>query len=974
MDDSTATKSAKVKSFGGSLSQFLQKHFIKKGISGDKPTITNTRIGNVDLKISGGSYYIPEEEYDTFLELYYREVFVNKSSEFFTEKQLEQNGPILIDLDLKYNSNITRRIHTKEHVFDLVCVYLEELKKMYNFDENVNVPIYVFEKDTINKVTTQGKEITKDGIHILIGIQSDKYVSQILRERVICVVKNTWDNIPIINDWSDVFDEGVSKQHSNWQLYGSQKPNHEPYKLKYVYNVSIDSTDQEFAIVEDTNIQKYNSVDGLKKLSARNTKNVSLFMKNEFIDEYTKRKGIPQQKQNTVLSGNMNCSGLGLSSGYSLGVSIDEILSVRDLDQLKILETRFLDSLTISQNELKESFQYTMSLPASYYADGSYTKWLRVGWALRNISNELFIVWVIFSAQNRSFVYSTIRDDLWNRWNTFNMNDPSGLTKRSIMHWSKHDSPKLYKDIRDSSIDCYIDETLDSPLQNGKGSSDFDIANVLYQMYKDEYICVSVKSGIWYRYRSNRWMEIDSGTALRFEISTSLRKLYDKKMKQFQQKMLVSGTDVEDEKNPYKIKVNKCLLIIDRLGKCSEKKNIMTECKELFYDGTFLEKLDNNPYLMCFNNGVVDFKQKVFRNGVPEDCLSKCTNIDYVALNPVSHADIITEIEDFMKKLFPHPELCRYMWSHLSSTLIGTSADQTFNMYIGIGQNGKSVLVNLMEKCLGNYKGDVPLSLITQQRTKIGGLSPELVQLKGVRYAVMQEPSKGDKINEGIMKQITGGDPIQARSPYMLQTISYIPQFKLVVCSNEFMEIKSMDHGTWRRIRVVDFESLFTEKPVSDDADKPYQYKLDKNIKEKFDVWKPIFMSMMVDIAFKTNGMVEDCDKVMSSSNSYRERQDYYAEFINERIEINPTGCVIKAVLINVFKEWYNANYGFKNNNPKDITLHIDKRFSKNKNGVWVGISIKEAANPQNSTSNNTVNSEDGIADFDTNFAELEEL
>jgi phage/plasmid-associated DNA primase len=61
----------------------------------------------------------------------------------------------------------------------------------------------------------------------------------------------------------------------------------------------------------------------------------------------------------------------------------------------------------------------------------------------------------------------------------------------------------------------------------------------------------------------------------------------------------------------------------------------------------------------------------------------------------------------------------------------------------------------------------------------------------------------------------------------MPQTISFIPQFKLVVCSNEFMEIKSMDHGTWRRIRVVDF-TLFTEKPASDDPDKPYQYKLDK--------------------------------------------------------------------------------------------------------------------------------------------------
>lgn len=958
-----------VKNSGGSLSQFLQKHFIKKSANGEKPVITNTRIANVDLKITGGSYFIPEEEYDAFLEIYHNDVFVNKSREFLTEKQLEQNGPILIDLDLKYSSSVVKRIHTKDHVFDLICIYLEELKKMYNFDENVVVPVFVFEKDTINRVVMQGKEITKDGIHILIGVQSDKYVSQILRERVISVVKNTWDNIPIINDWTDVFDEGVSKQHSNWQLYGSQKPNHEPYKLKYVYNVSVDSVDQEFEIIQELDISKYNSVEGLKKMSARNTKNVALFMKNDFIDEYTNRKGTPLQKQNTVVS---NYAGSGAC--HSIGISIDEVMAVRNGDELKCLETRFLDSLTIAQYELKESYQYTMSLPSAYYADGSYTKWLRVGWALRNISNDLFIVWVIFSAQDKAFVYSNIRDDLWNRWNTFNMNDPSGLTKRSIMHWSKHDSPKLYSEIRKCSIDCYIDETLDSPLQNGKGCCDFDIANVLYQMYKDEYICVSVKSNIWYKYHANRWTEIDSGTTLRYAISNNLRKLYHNKMSQMQQKLLLSGTDVEDDKNPYKIKVNKCVQIYERLGKSSEKKNIMTECKELFYDGTFLEKLDNNPYLLCFNNGVVDFKQKVFRNGVPEDCLSKCTNIDYVSLNPDVHSSTITEIEDFMRKLFPHPDLYKYMWSHLASTLIGTSADQTFNMYIGIGQNGKSVLVNLMEKCLGDYKGDVPLSLLTQQRTKIGGLAPELVQLKGVRYAVMQEPSKGDKINEGIMKQVTGGDPLQARSPYMPQTISFIPQFKLVVCSNEFMEIKSMDHGTWRRIRVVDFESLFTEKPASDDPDKPYQYKLDKNIKEQFDQWKSVFMSMMVNIAFKTDGMVEDCEKVMSSSNSYRERQDYYAEFINDRIVVNPTGCILKNVLITVFKEWYTTNYGYKNNNPKDITSHIDKRFSKLKNGVWVGISIKEDSSTQSDVSNALVNSAAEFAALDATDVELEEV
>ena len=81
----------------------------------------------------------------------------------------------------------------------------------------------------------------------------------------------------------------------------------------------------------------------------------------------------------------------------------------------------------------------------------------------------------------------------------------------------------------------------------------------------------------------------------------------------------------------------------------------------------------------------------------------------------------------------------------------------------------------------------------------------------GSRYAVMQEPSKGEKINEGIMKEITGGDPIQGRALFK-EAVTFIPQFKLVVCTNTLFDIKSNDDGTWRRIRVCDFVSKFLDR------------------------------------------------------------------------------------------------------------------------------------------------------------------
>ena len=155
------------------------------------------------------------------------------------------------------------------------------------------------------------------------------------------------------------------------------------------------------------------------------------------------------------------------------------------------------------------------------------------------------------------------------------------------------------------------------------------------------------------------------------------------------------------------------------------------------------------------SNGVLDMKNKVFRDGRPDDYLSLCTNTTYTPYDPddPEQVRIREEITSFMEQLFPIPNVCKYMWEHLAA-LNGANLNQTFNIYLGSGRNGKSILVNLMGHILGDYKGSVPLTIITQKRTNIGTASPEIAQLQGVRYAVMQEPSKNTRLNEGPFKEL----------------------------------------------------------------------------------------------------------------------------------------------------------------------------------------------------------------------------
>jgi hypothetical protein len=157
------------------LKSFLSNRFIKKD-SG--LFITNTRIGDKKT-ITGGSYHISDDDYDSFLKVYYNDIVLKNKKEYLTEKQLETDGAILIDLDLRYDYAVDKRHHTKKHILDIVCLYLDELKTMFQFDSESQVPVYVYEKQNVNRV--ESKNITKDGVHIVIGIKTARKCQIILR-------------------------------------------------------------------------------------------------------------------------------------------------------------------------------------------------------------------------------------------------------------------------------------------------------------------------------------------------------------------------------------------------------------------------------------------------------------------------------------------------------------------------------------------------------------------------------------------------------------------------------------------------------------------------------------------------------------------------------------------------------------------------------------------------------------------------
>jgi P4 family phage/plasmid primase-like protien len=918
------------------LSEFLSKHSAKATETTTDGTIfksashTHTRIPDKDLNIYPGSYIIPQESLQEFYRLYYDHVFVKKKKEYLTEKQLEKKNSLLVDFDFRYSYDVETRQHTKENILDMILLYLEELKEIFLFEENKPFDIFIFEKPDVNRLAD--KSLTKDGIHMMICIEVDHVLQLMLREKILDKLQEAWE-LPLLNNWEGVLDEGISKGKTNWQLFGSRKPGNEAYELTGHFILTFDKNDGEF-MMDEMKVEDFDMKNNFYKLSAQNTNIPSFELNPKIIDKYNERLQLKNNKVKKPTATSKTKMNLIVDDDNNNDDS--EYISINDITNKETLNKAMeliLKRLKPNEYEIKETHMYTQILPEKYYEPGSHLLNRQVAFALKHTDERLFLSWIMLRSKASDFDYATI-PTLYNDWKKYFNTSKTGVTRKSIMYWAKQDAFEEYEKVTESTIDYFIEETLES-------QTEFDIAQVLHQKYKDRYVCVSYdKKGIWFVFKNHRWQP-DRGVSLRLAISKDIHNLYSIRRTNLENEY--HHYDQSDDRAEYiKKKLKSLSDIMQKLKRTVDKDHIMREAMEIFYDKEFIKNMDTNKYLLCFNNGVIDFSTKEFRDGYPQDYITKTTRINYESFTPESYPETVAQIHDFMDKLFPIPELNKYMWNHLASCLIGTNKNQTFNVYHGSGSNGKSMLTDLMTHALGDYKGTVPITLVTKDRNAIGGTSSEVMQLKGIRYAVMQEPSKGVKLNEGIMKELTGGDPIQGRALYC-ESETFQPQFKLVVCTNNLFDIESNDDGTWRRIRKCNFVSKFKDEGEEYTDDTPYIFTKDKSLETKLPGFAPVFVSMLVKIAFETEGNVPDCEYVMNASNKYRIGQDHIAAFVSENIikTGDTKDRIKKQELANHFKYWFTQEQGNKKI-PKgeELYMYMDKKFGFHKPSGWHGVKI----------------------------------
>lgn len=577
-----------------------------------------------------------------------------------------------------------------------------------------------------------------------------------------------------------------------------------------------------------------------------------------------------------------------------------------------------------------------------------FESWMRVGWALHNVDVSLISTWVEFSKRCSKFKNGEC-EKVW-----YKMRD-EGLTIRSLMLWAEQDNYTKYHQFITSEFNDVLNKSLD-------GSSYF-VAKALYTKYIERFVCTSLKFGQWYEFRNHRWYSVAKGYTLQKEISESFANEYYKLISKHSLKATqLNGSDREDAQK----KVEKTQAIIRQLMNITFKDKVMRECETLFFDSEFEKKLDENYDLIGFNNGVYDLAQEEFREGRPDDYISQTTGNDYYEFhmnNPFSD-----KMFKFLREILPNEDVRKYFLLTLATCVAGHNKEEKMHLVTGSGSNGKSLLFSLVQKALGEYYLSCPITIITRKRGQSNQASPELLRLKGARCGCFQETDEGEKLNVGIMKEITGNDSFMVRGLFS-DPIEIKPQIKFFLACNQKPEVPSTDGGTWRRLRVIDFNSKFVEVPA-----KSNEFLIDNMLKQKIQDWAPLFASYLIHLyvsEYKKLSYLSEPDAVKYSTNSYKMENDYYTEFFVDKIIItnHKRDTITIKNMWETFKSWFKvAHENHKVPNQNEFHKFIVEKIGEPRNNLkWMGYKFSENTPENDNNDNNDNSDDDNIIDNMTN-------
>ena len=296
-------------------------------------------------------------------------------------------------------------------------------------------------------------------------------------------------------------------------------------------------------------------------------------------------------------------------------------------------------------------------------------------------------------------------------------------------------------------------------------------------------------------------------------------------------------------------------------------------------------EFDSDPWSLNCENGTIDLKTGELRPHRREDYITKIVPVEYdLAATCPRWKRFLHEIYEGDADLIPYVE-----WL-VGYSITGLTTHDLFGIFHGTGANGKTTLLSTTQRIFGDgYSQQLDPEDLLQQ--KYGRHSTGIAQLRGARLVISQETGESRRLNEPLIKGLTGGDKVRARL-ICQDSFEFFPTLKLILCTNHKPIIRDTSAGLWRRVRLIPFNRSFT----GDDRD--------PNLRENLWAERRGILTWAVRAASRTAVEPTLPDKVKVATEGYRVEQDILVAFLSECCELTPHGTVEKGVLYRRYDAW----------------------------------------------------------------------
>jgi putative DNA primase/helicase len=308
------------------------------------------------------------------------------------------------------------------------------------------------------------------------------------------------------------------------------------------------------------------------------------------------------------------------------------------------------------------------------------------------------------------------------------------------------------------------------------------------------------------------------------------------------------------------------------------------------------DRMDANPDILNFPNGTLNLNSFKFSEPSQNDYITKITGTLY---NPGATCPnwllFLNQIMPGNEKLKGNENLISYLQRAAGYSLTGRTGERAIFLCHGSGANGKSTFLNTLLAVMGDYGKPVESATLCIARAE--GIRNDLAALRGARFVSATEAGKGKRLDEDVIKRLTGGgDKIQARFLFQ-EYFEFTPECKIWWSFNSAPRITDTTNSIWDRVKLIPFSYVIPEP------------ERDKKLLDKLLAEAPGIMQWMVDglKSYQEIGLKEPTEVTQATQN-YRDEQDFLGDFFTDVCVIEHGAATGATDLYNAYKNWHNMN------------------------------------------------------------------